>query len=63
MDVADVDEFKDTSLIRKRHPVGPNSRTMPRALGGPRGVGEFLWARCPCMHTKFVCLVGVAAGD
>ena len=27
-----VFEYRGTSLIRKRHPVGPYSRVMPRAL-------------------------------
>ena len=27
--------YRGTSLIRNRPPLGPYSRTMPRALGGP----------------------------
>ena len=29
-------------------PLGPYRRPVPRVLGGPRGVGVLLWARCPC---------------
>ena len=31
-----------TSLIRKRTPLGPFHRPMPRVLGGSLGVGRFL---------------------
>jgi len=31
-----------TSLIKNSLPLGPNSRTMPRALWWPQGVGRFL---------------------
>ena len=40
--------YRGTSLIRKRTALGPYSRTMPRVLGGPRGVSFLLWARYPC---------------
>ena len=30
------------------HLLGPYRRLMPRVLGGPGGVGVFLWARHPC---------------
>ena len=36
-----------TAPMRKRHPVGPCSRTMPGVIGG-RGVGVFLWVRYTC---------------
>ena len=41
--------YGGTSLIRKRTPLGPYRRPMPRVLGGPRGVDAFLWGRYPCM--------------
>ena len=40
-------DYRGTSLIRKRHPVGPYSRTMTGVLGGGWGMGVFLWARFP----------------
>ena len=40
--------YRGTSLTRKRTPLGAYRRPMPRVLGGPRGVGVFLWARYPC---------------
>ena len=36
--------YRGTSLIRKRLPLAPYRRPMPRNLGGSRGVGVFLWA-------------------
>ena len=33
--------YRDTSFIRNRRPIGPYSRTMPRALRGPWGGGLF----------------------
>ena len=42
--------YRGTSPIRNRHPLGPYSRAMPRALGGPRG-GGFSWARYSCTRT------------
>ena len=32
--VSEVPLYRGTSFIKKRHPVGPYSRTMPRVLGG-----------------------------
>ena len=29
---------------------------MPRVLGGPRGVGIFLWARYPCRLWRALCV-------
>jgi len=29
-------------------PLGPYRRLVPRVLGGPMGLGVFLWARYPC---------------
>jgi len=44
--------YRGTSLIRKRTPLGPYRRPMPRVLGGCQGggdqVGVLLWARYPC---------------
>ena len=40
--------YRGSSLKRKCTPIGPYRRPMPRVLGGPRGVGVFLWARYPC---------------
>ena len=34
--------YRGTSLIRKRHPVGPYSRAMPRDLWGSQGGLRFL---------------------
>ena len=34
--------YRGTSLIRNRVPLGPYSRTMPRALWWPYEVGGFL---------------------
>jgi hypothetical protein len=39
--------YRVTSLIRKRLPMGPYSRPMPRALKGSWGVGGFLQTRHP----------------
>ena len=39
--------YRGTSLIRKSNPPGPYRRP----CRGHRGVGVFLWARCPCHHT------------
>ena len=39
--------FRVTSLIRKRHPAGPFSRTLPRALWGSQGGGRFLTSEVP----------------
>jgi len=44
--------YRDTSLTRKRTPLGTYRRTLPRvlggSLGGPRRVGVFLKTRYPC---------------
>ena len=44
--------YRGTSLVRNRTPLGPYRRPMPRVLGGPGGVGAFLWARYPCMGNR-----------
>ena len=39
--------YRGASLIRKRHPLGPYSRTMTRPLWGPEGGCGFLGAMYP----------------
>ena len=39
--------YRGTSLIRNRRPLGPYSRTMPRALRGSKGGGRFLMSEVP----------------
>ena len=39
--------YRGTSLTRKRTPLGPYSRTMPRVLGGSWGGGRFLMNEVP----------------
>jgi hypothetical protein len=41
--------YRLISLIRKRTPLGPYRRPMPRVIGGHRGVVIFSWARYPCI--------------
>ena len=36
---------RGTSLIRKRHPRGPNRNSVPKVVGGFIGGGHLLWAR------------------
>ena len=42
-----VTPYRDTSLIRKRTPLGPYRRPMPRVLGGSQGGGCFLMGEVP----------------
>ena len=42
-----IHPYRGTSLIRKRTPLGPYRRPMPRFLMGISGVGVFLWVRYP----------------
>ena len=44
--VNDLD-YRGTSLIRNCRPLGPYSRTMPRALWGSQGDGCFLMSEVP----------------
>ena len=37
----------DTSLTRKRTPLGPYRRSMPKVVGGSRGEGRFLMSEVP----------------
>jgi len=46
--------YRGISLPRKRTPLGPYRRPMPRSYGSPRGVIVFLWAKYPCTHTCMV---------
>jgi len=40
--------YKGTSLIRKRTPLGPYRRPMPRVLWGSQGGGRFpMWRSTP----------------
>jgi hypothetical protein len=39
--------YRGTSLIRKRIPLGPYRRPMPRVLGGSLGGGRFLMSEVP----------------
>ena len=39
--------YRGTSLTRKRTPLGPYRRPMPRVLGGSEGVGRFLMSKVP----------------
>ena len=46
--------YRGTSLARKRNPLGPYRRPMPRVLRGPRGprgICVFLWAMYLCKYT------------
>ena len=45
--MSEVPLYRGTSLIRKRLLLGPYSRTMPRVLGGSKGVGRFLMGEVP----------------
>ena len=45
-----------TSLIRNSLPLGPDIRTMPRALWWPYGVGGFLWEK-ETPHKVYLALV------
>ena len=37
--------YRDTSLIKKRTPIGPYRKPLPRVVGRSKGVVVFLWAR------------------
>jgi len=43
--------YRGTSLIRKRTPLGPYSRPMPRVLGGSYGGEHFLMSEVPLYAT------------
>ena len=42
--------YRGTSSIRRRTPLGPYRKSVPRVLGESIGVGVFLWARYPCAN-------------
>jgi len=47
--------YRGTSLTRKRTPLRPYRRPIPRVLGGPRGMGAFYGRGTPvevCAHKK-----------
>ena len=44
---ANIERYRGTSLIRNCPPLGPCSRTMPRALCWPQGGGLFLMNEVP----------------
>ena len=46
-DVRENPEYRGTSLIRNSAPVGPYSRTIPRALWWSQGVEPFLMSEAP----------------
>ena len=41
-----------TSLMRKRIPLGPYRKPVPRVIGGSQGVGRFLMGEVPLYHTR-----------
>ena len=45
------DRYRGTSIIRKRPPLGPYCRPMPRVLGGSEGGGRFLMSEVPLYMT------------
>jgi len=44
--------YRGTFLIRKRHPIGPYSRPVPRALWWSWGGGPFLMSEVPLYYTS-----------
>ena len=44
--------YRGTSPIRKRTPLGPYRRPMPRILGGSEGGGRFLMGEVPLYRTR-----------
>ena len=48
--------YRGTSLIRKRPPLGPFRRPLPRVLGGSKGGGRFLMGEMPLYH-KTCCFI------
>jgi hypothetical protein len=43
--------YRGTSRIRKRTPLGPYCKPMPKGLGGSKGVGCFLMGEAPLYDT------------
>ena len=50
---------RGTSLIRKRTPLGPYRRPMPRVLGGSYGRGRFLMDEVPLCNVDLSCKVNL----
>jgi len=48
-------KYRGTSLIRKRTPLGPYRRPMPRVLGGSWGGGRFLMGEVPLYSVEAKC--------
>jgi hypothetical protein len=44
---AESGRYRGTSLVRKRTPLGPYRRSIPRVLGGSYGGGRFLMSEVP----------------
>ena len=44
--------YRGTSLERKRTPLGPYRRPMPRVLGGSKGGGPFLKSEIPLLPER-----------
>jgi len=42
-----LERYRDTSLVRKRKPLGPCSRPVPRVMGGSWGGGRLLISEVP----------------
>ena len=40
-------EYRSTSFITQRNPLGPYRRPMPRVLGGSKGGGRFVMGEVP----------------
>ena len=59
-----VHTFRGTSLTRKRLPIGPFRRLMPRVLGGSFGGGRFLMGEAPLyrLFVRLHCLVFMDTG-
>jgi hypothetical protein len=49
-----LDSHKARALIRKRTPLGPYSRTMPKAPRGSYGGRRFLMRKVPLFLTRFL---------
>ena len=52
--------YRSTSLVRNSTPLGPYSKTMPRAYGDPRGGVCFLGVRYPCRTVARLTLVATS---
>ena len=49
LSMSDAELCRGTSLARKRNPLGPYRRPMPRVLGGSLGGGRFLMGEVPLL--------------